>query len=209
MIDHSHLQQKVLLLLEALQDYEILLEGECPGPVAWSVFDPNIGLVASLRLCYPPHHQLPDPGQQLYRNLWGSLPAEQDTNADSPLRPEDASRILHHLDRFRAWLVRQYKLASTQPELSTTRILIEADEEEDFAVPIPPEQRTRPMSISEAGHLMGHKGNKKQVAKIMKGAMTGKAIRWEKFSRQRYVFDRTQFCQEVHSKLAPTGPNSP
>jgi hypothetical protein len=201
MCDNFNLEQVAQSVLDALHEYENLIEGEQPGPVAWSLFDPQIGRVATLRSFYPPH-QLPDPGQELYRNLSAALPAEEEWDADTPLRPEHAHRIFHHLDRFRAWLVKHYRLAGPQAKAPA-----QPDEDDPEAPPgrIPPARRTRPLSISEAARLMGYRGNKKQAAKQLKSAMNAGAIAFERLSRQRYVFDRLDFPEESWPRLTPTG----
>jgi len=198
----TDLQRAAQAVLDALLEYEHQLEAENHGPVAWTVFDPQIGAVATLRSFYPPDHQLPDPGQTLYREFWGSLPPDEAWKTSSPLRPEHAHNILHHLDRFKAWLVEKYELAPPHLRPSTQLSQLE-DDFEDATGPIPPERRTCPLALSEAALLMGYPGDKKQAAKQLKRAMEQGAIRYKQLTRQSFVFDREDFPAEARSRLLP------
>jgi hypothetical protein len=73
--------------------------------------------------------------------------------------------------------------------------------------PIPGPQRTRPLAMAEAARLMGYSGNSKQRVKQLRQAMNAGLVRFEKLTRQAYVFDRRRFPAESRAKLTPTRPN--
>jgi hypothetical protein len=74
---------------------------------------------------------------------------------------------------------------------------------------IPPENRTRPMTLREAARLMGYARtrNSKKAVVTLRNAMDDGLVPHEKINRQCYVFDRNKFPSEVWSKLTPTDPN--
>jgi hypothetical protein len=82
---------------------------------------------------------------------------------------------------------------------------------------IPPERRTRPLTMSEAARLMGYTENRagarlrttKQAVKCLRAAINYGAIACEKLNRQQYIFDINDFPEAVHAQLTPTGPRSP
>jgi hypothetical protein len=89
-----------------------------------------------------------------------------------------------------------------------TNGMAETQKEEDKtpASRIPPEQRTIPMSLKRAAQLMGYtngRGEKDAVELLSKTIEDG-TIRAERQNRQRYVFDKRDFPEESHRKLAPT-----
>jgi hypothetical protein len=69
---------------------------------------------------------------------------------------------------------------------------------------IPPDERTRPMSLKEAASLMGLFGGK--AVERLRNAMNRGAIKYESLTRQTYVFSRTNFPKEVWGRLIRTGP---
>jgi hypothetical protein len=69
---------------------------------------------------------------------------------------------------------------------------------------IPPDERTRPMSLKEAASLMGWVGRK--AAEQLRASMDSGAIKYERLSRQSYVFSRTDFPEEVWGRLIRTDP---
>jgi hypothetical protein len=71
---------------------------------------------------------------------------------------------------------------------------------------IPADRRTIPLSMKDAAKLMGYGGNRSGVKKL-RAAMDVQAVKWEKHTRQSFVFDRQDFPRENWSKVVPTGPN--
>jgi hypothetical protein len=82
-----------------------------------------------------------------------------------------------------------------------------AGESDDEGSAIPPEHRTRPLGIAEAARLMGHTGRGRKAGELLRRAMDGGAVKYVKFTRQSYIFDRRDFPAKAHPKLDPTGPN--
>jgi hypothetical protein len=83
---------------------------------------------------------------------------------------------------------------------------------------IPAEHRTIPMSLSDAAKLMGYTSNAagerirriKDAVELLSKSIKDGSIRAEKQSRQRYVFDRTDFPEESRPKIIPKASrNSP
>jgi site-specific DNA-cytosine methylase len=66
---------------------------------------------------------------------------------------------------------------------------------------IPPDRRTRPLTLREAARLMGFGGNKGGAAQL-KRHIEVRALKAKKQSRQAYVFDRTDFPESNWPKLA-------
>jgi hypothetical protein len=69
---------------------------------------------------------------------------------------------------------------------------------------IPPGERTRPMSLKEAASLMGLVGGK--AVDRLRNSMNKGAIKYERLSRQTYVFSRTDFPEEAWGRLIRTDP---
>ncbi|MBI3461446.1 MAG: hypothetical protein HY000_00060 [Planctomycetes bacterium] len=69
---------------------------------------------------------------------------------------------------------------------------------------IPPENRTRPLTLRAAATLLGYQGNRKRRAKQLKNLIDVNAIAFEQLTRQSYVFDRNSFPKESWPKLLPT-----
>jgi hypothetical protein len=65
---------------------------------------------------------------------------------------------------------------------------------------VPPDERTRPMSLQEAARLMGLGGNKKGAERLRTYIDDG-SIPCERLSRQRYIFSKVKFPKEVWDRL--------
>src|SRR5947209_5531553 len=100
-------QKRALMVLETLCEYEDLIRSGTESPSGWAVFDNNYGTVEYLRGCYL-GKQLPSPGQEFYRQLFLSVPDDQEGKKKIP--SGDFEAILPHLDRFRGWLLDHYQL---------------------------------------------------------------------------------------------------
>jgi hypothetical protein len=68
---------------------------------------------------------------------------------------------------------------------------------------IPPEQRTRPMTLQEAARLMGYAQSKR--AEILSKSIKDGTVLAEKLSRQSYIFSCGDFPKTVWSKVVPPG----
>jgi len=66
---------------------------------------------------------------------------------------------------------------------------------------LPPDRRTRPMTLKEAAHLMGYKGSAKSKAKKLKTAMNDGDEAYECINRQKYVFSTDSFPPDVWGRL--------
>jgi hypothetical protein len=69
---------------------------------------------------------------------------------------------------------------------------------------IPPELRTRPMTLQEGARLMGYTGSR--IARQLRSAMDAEAIAYEKLTRQSFIFDRRSFPKESWPEVIPTKP---
>jgi hypothetical protein len=75
---------------------------------------------------------------------------------------------------------------------------------------IPPEDRTRPMTMAEAARFMGYtqmKRKQKAGVRALRAAMNSGAVAFERLTRQQYVFSRKAFGEKVWPKITQTGPN--
>ncbi len=66
---------------------------------------------------------------------------------------------------------------------------------------IPPDKRTRPMTLKEAAHRMGYKGSAKSIAKKLRAAMDDEDVPYERINRQKYFFSMDSFPPEVWGRL--------
>jgi hypothetical protein len=79
---------------------------------------------------------------------------------------------------------------------------------------IPPEQRTIPLSLTQAAKLMGYTRTQsgarirdpKGAAEILRRSIEDGTIRAERRNRQSYVFDRSDFPREVWPRILPPSP---
>jgi hypothetical protein len=69
---------------------------------------------------------------------------------------------------------------------------------------IPPERRTRPMSITEAAALMGYPGMKVARRKRLSRLIADKGILFIKINRKTYIFDIEDFPLESQGKIRAT-----
>jgi hypothetical protein len=87
-------------------------------------------------------------------------------------------------------------------------------------VDIPPDRRTRPMTIHDAARLMGYRPRKKgkqgwkQPAENLSRLMKDGGIKFIKINRQSYIFDINDFPESARGEALPgpvgkTHPNSP
>jgi hypothetical protein len=67
-------------------------------------------------------------------------------------------------------------------------------------VRIPPEDRTRPMTLKEAAQLMGYEGGKQGASRLSQAIDSG-AVKAESRTRQQYVFTKQDFPKEVWQRL--------
>jgi hypothetical protein len=79
--------------------------------------------------------------------------------------------------------------------------------EDAAAGKIPPECRTVPLSLKQAARLMGY-GRRREAQKRLRAAMDTGAVRYERLTRQQYVFDRNDFPAEAWGQVVPSGPKS-
>jgi hypothetical protein len=66
---------------------------------------------------------------------------------------------------------------------------------------IPPEYRTRPMSLQEAARFMGYE--KSRGRKLLRSAIKSGKVECEQLSRQQFIFDRRMFPKEAWRKVIP------
>jgi hypothetical protein len=81
----------------------------------------------------------------------------------------------------------------------------------DLPGKIPPEKRTRVMSLKEAAGLMGY-GAGKDGAKRLRAAIDAGSMQHEQLTRQQHVFSRDDFPDGVQGRITPparSGPKSP
>jgi hypothetical protein len=72
---------------------------------------------------------------------------------------------------------------------------------------IPPENRTKPLSLKEAARWMGY-GRDNKAVKNLRAAMDAGAVDHEKLTRQQHIFSREAFSKEIWPQVAPTQTNS-
>jgi hypothetical protein len=72
---------------------------------------------------------------------------------------------------------------------------------------IPPENRTKPLSLKEAARWMGY-GRDDRAVKNLRAAMDTGAVAHEKLTRQRHIFSRLDFPRENWPRVIPTQSNS-
>jgi hypothetical protein len=70
---------------------------------------------------------------------------------------------------------------------------------------IPPEKRTRPLSMGEAATFMGYTRHrkKKQAVKLLRAAIDDRTVTCERRTRQQYIFHLDDFPKESHGRVAP------
>jgi hypothetical protein len=75
--------------------------------------------------------------------------------------------------------------------------------------PIPPDRRSKPLTLSKAAALMGYEGSQKSKAAQLKKAINAGAIQCVRLGRQQYVFDLHDFPKASHGKVTLTDPKRP
>lgn len=74
----------------------------------------------------------------------------------------------------------------------------------EIRIQIPPERRSRPMTLVAAATLMGYKGFRRGRANRLKKHLEDNGCRFERVNRQTYIFDMADFPASAQSKLHPT-----
>jgi len=80
----------------------------------------------------------------------------------------------------------------------------DGDTTDEESGPIPPEHRTRPLSISEAAHYMGFSGRPPAPRKRLARLIKDRSILFEKINRQTYIFHMEHFPEESWDKVRAT-----
>jgi hypothetical protein len=97
-----------------------------------------------------------------------------------------------HADKIRDW-VKELKKRAGRPEATSAS-----------CKKIPPQKRTRPMSLKEAARLMGYKAvHSKKAAENLRSAMDAGAVAFEALTRKSFVFSRDDFPKESWPKILP------
>ena len=65
---------------------------------------------------------------------------------------------------------------------------------------IPPQFRTRPLTLKAKAKLMGY-GRSRDAAERLRAAIDTKAVSCESLTRRQHVLDRRDFPAEVHDKI--------
>jgi hypothetical protein len=135
---------------------------------------------------------LPHTGLRYYRSRPGT---SMDAPASGPSRPKLAPSQL--------WLAEMRAIRQEAEAVLANRRSPKPHKK------IPPEHRTRPMTMGEAARLMGYSRTRdtKAAVKTLRAAIDSDSIACERLSRQSYIFSRLDFPKEVWPKLTPTDPN--
>jgi hypothetical protein len=139
---------------------------------------------------------------------------------------EEAARdFLRHLGKMpkflSKWLRSRHPTGNaSEDDVIVNRRLGEPESDAAAESVIPPDRRTRPMSLKEAALLMGYRANEKgkkkgkQAAENLSKIIKDNNIRYICISRQRYIFDINDFPKAAHEHILPaplrkTHPDSP
>jgi hypothetical protein len=115
----------------------------------------------------------------------------KDVDADFWQR-EIIKPVMEHAQMIRSWLKDLKKKAGRPKPTGASR------------KKIPPDKRTRPMSLKEAARLMGYKAaNNKKAAESLRRAMNIGAIPYEELTRKSFVFSRDDFPKRSWPKILP------
>jgi hypothetical protein len=130
------------------------------------------------------------------------------------VRPESYYTLATELER----RVAEVKLDSLERQLrwEALRAFLKFPGPQDKAIPrdgakreaavptkIPAHKRTKPLCLKSAAQWMGY-GYHSQAVKKLRAAMKAGAVRYEKRTRQQYVFSRDDFPKESWPQVIPT-----